>query len=77
MDERQFEQAAALTERVAREGIQRALNRPVETPLKCAGRRVCRDCEAPIESTRIAANPDAVRCTECQNDRERETRRHG
>lgn len=35
------------------------------------GERVCRDCEEPIARKRLEAQPRAVLCVECQEDRER------
>lgn len=38
------------------------------------GERVCLDCYEPIPVKRLTANPNAVRCTECQGDHERRNR---
>jgi len=35
------------------------------------GERVCRDCYDPIPTERLAADPYAVRCIDCQRDKER------
>ena len=45
-----------------------------EQPFAIEGKRVCLDCLEPILKKRLKANPQAVRCTECQEIRER---RHG
>lgn len=37
-----------------------------ETPREVDGVRVCLGCEEEIELPRLAANPDAVRCMDCQ-----------
>ena len=47
-----------------------------ETPFEIEGKRVCLDCFDPIARKRLAANPHAVRCTECQNDHDRRVK-HG
>lgn len=46
-----------------------------EQPFEIQGRRVCLDCFEPIPKKRLKANPNAVRCTECQTDHERRERR--
>jgi DnaK suppressor protein len=38
------------------------------------GEIVCIDCGEEIDPARIKANPDAVRCIECQNKHERSER---
>lgn len=35
------------------------------------GQVLCLDCEAPIPKARLAANPKAVRCIECQREQDR------
>lgn len=37
-----------------------------EAPLEVDGTRVCLNCMEEIETSRLAANPRAVRCTDCQ-----------
>ena len=71
MDERSFEEAQALTERLARAGIEQALQVHLEAPLEYNGQRLCRDCDSPLGRARLTANPNAVRCVECQTDRDR------
>jgi len=44
----------------------RARVQAAETPRLKDGHRVCLDCDDPIDPRRLAANPAAVRCTECQ-----------
>ena len=41
-----------------------------EQPLLIDGKRCCLDCEEPIDPRRLAAKPDAVRCTECASKKE-------
>jgi len=41
-----------------------------ETPFVIEGKRVCLDCFEPIAARRLKANPDAVRCIGCQQDKE-------
>lgn len=43
-------------------------------PLVVDGVRVCLDCGYPIDTARIAAQPQAVRCVECQSIYERRHR---
>jgi RNA polymerase-binding transcription factor DksA len=38
--------------------------------------RLCRNCREPIDPARLAANPQAVRCLDCQTETER-NQRHG
>lgn len=54
---------------------QAAVNAVHETPFDIEGKRVCLDCYEPIASKRLAANPHAVRCVECQNDHDRRAQR--
>ncbi len=42
-----------------------------ETPLVIDGTVVCLDCGDDIPAARIAANPAAVRCVDCQARKER------
>jgi DnaK suppressor protein len=35
---------------------------------------ICRDCDAPIPPERLAAQPHAVRCIDCQREYDREQR---
>ena len=46
-----------------------------ETPFEIQGRRVCAGCFAPIAKKRLKANPDAVRCVDCQNEKDRNAKR--
>ncbi len=41
-----------------------------------AGNGICLDCGEPIDSRRLAVNPGAVRCTECQSSEELRESRH-
>lgn len=43
-------------------------------PLMMDGVRVCLDCGYPIDAARTAAQPQAVRCVECQSIYERRHR---
>ncbi|WP_165495674.1 TraR/DksA C4-type zinc finger protein [Marinobacter halodurans] len=71
MDERSFEEAQALTERLTRAGIEQALQVHLEAPLEYNGQRLCRDCDEALSQARLAANPNAVRCVDCQTDHDR------
>lgn len=51
-----------------------AIHRPREAPHTVDGVRVCRDCEDPLGRQRLKANPDAVRCMDCQKWYERQQR---
>lgn len=71
------DRAQAREERDRAEAIERAAAPASETPFEIEGVRVCLDCFDPIARQRLAANPAAVRCVDCQNDYERRQRRHG
>lgn len=58
--DREFQEKAIRDHRIIRG---RALDLQ---PVTAGGRRICADCEEEIPKARIAANPDAVRCVECQ-----------
>lgn len=47
------------------------LRNRAEVALLIDGERVCVGCFEPIEPRRRAAMPDAVRCTQCQDDFEK------
>lgn len=53
------------------EALARHRARRPETPLLIDGERVCGSCFEAIEPRRLLAVPDAVRCTQCQEDVER------
>mgnify|MGYP002039689911 CR=1 FL=1 len=74
MDEKQFEQAQALTERLTQAGIEQAMQCHLEPPMEMSGRRFCLDCCDEIAMARLSANPRAVRCVDCQNDHDRRHR---
>lgn len=42
-------------------------NRAVETPNECDGHRYCIDCGIEITTKRLLAEPNAVRCIDCQS----------
>jgi phage/conjugal plasmid C-4 type zinc finger TraR family protein len=46
-----------------------------EAPFEIQGRRVCADCFGPIAKKRLKANPDAVRCVDCQSEKDRNGKR--
>jgi phage/conjugal plasmid C-4 type zinc finger TraR family protein len=46
-----------------------------ETPIEIQGRRVCAGCFIPIDKKRLKANPDATRCVDCQNEKDRNGKR--
>lgn len=71
MDEKSYEEAQALTERLTRAGIEQALQCHLEAPLEINGQRLCLDCDGALSSARLKANADAVRCVECQTDHDR------
>lgn len=74
MNEKQFEQAQALTEQITRAGIEQALQCHLEAPLELNGRRLCLNCDEELSLARLNANPNAVRCVECQTDHDRRGR---
>lgn len=45
-------------------------NGALEAPLYIDGVRCCLDCEEPIPAKRLEVNPGAVRCVECQAEKE-------
>ncbi|MEX0732858.1 MAG: TraR/DksA C4-type zinc finger protein [Aquisalimonadaceae bacterium] len=71
-DERTYERAARLEqqERDAAIARQRALMQPA-TPSPDGN---CIDCGDPIPAGRLAAKPDAARCTECQEHEDQKIR---
>lgn len=72
------DRAQAREERDRSEAIERAIAQPVvEAAFEIEGVRVCLDCFDPIAAPRLAANPTAVRCVECQNDHDRMNRQRG
>lgn len=74
MNEKQFEQAQALTEQITRAGIDRALQGHRETPLEVNGHRLCLECNDRISAARLSASENAVRCVECQTDHDQRGR---
>lgn len=46
-----------------------------EPQLSIDGVRVCLDCQEPLTKKRLKAKPDASRCVECQELREKQNRR--
>ncbi|WP_328184645.1 TraR/DksA C4-type zinc finger protein [Marinobacter sp. OP 3.4] len=71
IDEKAYEEAQALTERLTRAGVEQALQVHLEAPLEYNGQRLCLDCDCPLGGARLEANPNAVRCVECQTDHDR------
>lgn len=58
------------------EALYCARHRPAETALVAEnGRRLCLDCEDPLSEKRLKANPQAVRCTDCQQEHEHQQMR--
>lgn len=59
------------------EALQRQAERAAvkEAPLEIKGRRVCVDCLGAISKKRLKANPDAVRCVDCESEKERNGKR--
>lgn len=55
---------------------QAAAGQEQETPFVIEGRRVCLGCFEPIARGRLKANPQAVRCVECQVSHDRRRARH-
>jgi phage/conjugal plasmid C-4 type zinc finger TraR family protein len=69
-----IDDAQELTEFHRQQSIRDALNgryRERERPLIIDGVRCCRDCEEIIPAARLRANPYAVRCTACQERKDR------
>lgn len=71
MDEKQFEEAQALTERLTQAAIEQTLQCHLEAPLEISGQRFCLDCDERLSFARLNANPRAVRCVGCQTDHDR------
>lgn len=63
-----YEEAARAT------GIYAATHPPHEEPVLHDGERVCLGCADPISPARVKVCPMAVRCLDCQQRHERETR---
>ncbi len=76
MNEKQFEQAQALTEQITKAGIEQALHSHHEQPFICpvTGCRLCLGCDEVISAARLQANANAVRCVECQTYHDRRGR---
>jgi len=64
------DKAQAREDELRDEAIASARNRPREAPRTVGGVRLCLDCDDPINEQRLAANPQAVRCAECQEKHE-------
>ena len=43
---------------------------------QAAGSGVCLDCKEPIDKRRLAANPAAIRCSDCQCDEDKRMSRY-
>jgi DnaK suppressor protein len=74
---KQFDLAQELEEkhRVKSLAVQAAAAATKEQPLVIDGVRVCLDCRDPIGKKRLKAKPDAARCVECQELKEKQNRR--
>ena len=72
-DRAQSHEAEFLDEALQRQAERAAVKEP---PFEIGGRRVCADCLAPIGRKRLKANPDAVRCVDCQSEEDRNAKRH-
>ncbi len=68
MDEADEAQSIEALEREA--AIRRVVQRHREPQVVRGGRVCCPDCGEEIPAARLAAVPDAVRCVDCQRDRE-------
>lgn len=72
LDEHQFDQARRLEEEERTLNIEAARRANVEEPLfDGADRRICRGCYEPLSHERLAVQPNAARCTECQSLKEK------
>lgn len=60
-------------EELQRESALAARGVTAETPRTHHGTRVCLGCDEEIDAPRLAANPTAVRCVECQQRHEKKT----
>ena len=45
-------------------------------PIEVDGKRLCVDCGDEIPPGRVEANPDVIRCIECQTDIEKRERQY-
>ena len=68
------DQAAAL-EQIQRDYALAAAKKSPEQPNEYHGHRYCIDCDIEITTKRLMANPNAVRCVECQTLQEHKNRR--
>lgn len=68
--ENDYEQAGKLTQLAIDEALarHRAAMANSQGPSESG---VCLDCEPPLSAGRLAANPHAVRCVDCQSDHDR------
>lgn len=67
-----FERAQEVEQAFRDNAIARQLDHAVEQPLiDKRGSRFCVACCEPIPPARLAANPNAVRCIDCQTAKER------
>jgi len=53
-------------EQKQREQALAAAKQPVEQPNELEGHRYCLDCDIELSVKRLVANPNAVRCVDCQ-----------
>jgi len=55
------------TEQYQREQALAACKAPIEKPQEFNGHRYCLVCDIEISTPRLIANPQAVRCVDCQH----------
>ena len=74
---RQLALAQEVEKRQREEALARQAERAAtrEQPLLVGGKRVCPDCREQLDKKRLKAKPDAVRCVECQELKEKQNRR--
>ena len=63
---RYFDTAAALELHDREAALAAHRNRARDLPVDRAGRRICLDCDEPIDPRRVASLPDMARCIGCQ-----------
>ena len=70
----QIDRAKELDQMHRTDALARHSNRAKEQPYLIDGLRCCPDCDDVITNERLTANPDAIRCVECQNIKDKKDR---